>query len=215
MDPPVVTQVDLYIPSDLGPYRVVVRNDGDNKMIDAMRIGQILSQKEYKSVVEIKKNARNSVVVTFSSFEEANKITNDDLNKKYKIFIPKSFIYVFGYIKGIDRDMEMDGKYGLINELKIKYPNITEVNRIKYKNKEGKEEESARIKLAFRAKTRPQEIKAFNTIKKVFFFRKVLRLCDNCGRFGHMAQQCKSTTTGCSNCKSTEHETCRKDMQKL
>ena len=52
-------EVDLYVPSDLGPYRVVIKNeDTTNNFIDGMRIGQLLTKYEYKNITSIKKQAR-------------------------------------------------------------------------------------------------------------------------------------------------------------
>ena len=112
-------ETDLYDPGDLGPYRVVIKNENTtNNFIDAMRIGQILTKSEINNITSIRKQTRSSVTVTFSNSEEANKlVNNEELKNKYKIFIPKSFIYVFGYIKGIDMEMEMEGKHGLKNEI--------------------------------------------------------------------------------------------------
>jgi hypothetical protein len=198
----------LYQPTDIGPYKVNFMNKKD-AFLDTMGIAQKLSNLGYHDVANVQRNSRKVVTFQFSSLKSANNVLSDvKLNELYEIYIPKSFVCVFGFVKGLGSDIVWEGDNGLIETLKSKNPSLIEVKRLTYKDNEGNEQQSYKTALTFRAKKLPEFIFAYGVRKRVFPSVNRVRLCENCGRFGHLKIKCKSKKKHCPACFSTDHENC-------
>lgn len=212
---------------DNPPYKVNFRRkDVSDKSISTVHVGQMLRKNGY-SFHDVARNGRRLATVSFPTIEAANKTIDDDVLKQfYEIFIPNSFVFVFGYISNVDDSVELDGEFGLINELKKSNATISEVKPIFYTDrKDGQKKRSHKVSITFRAKLLPKYISAFGVNLQVSPFINRVKLCAACARFGHDAAACRQIsecklcfkktcdnpnecgTNTCKLCKSVDHKT--------
>lgn len=216
-----------YSKIDNPPYKVNFRrNDTSDKSISSVHVGQILRKNGY-IFHDVARNGRRLATVSFPTFETANKAIDDnELKKFYEIFIPNSFVFVYGYISNVDDSVEFDGDFGLISELKNSNAAITAVKPIFYTDrKDQQKKRSHKVSITFRAKLLPKYVLAFGVNLQVSPFINRVKLCSQCARFGHDATACKQITecklcfkktcvnpnecgtNTCKLCKSVDHKT--------
>ena len=117
----------------------------------------------------------------------------------FKEFVPKTkFQYV---IKGIKTDFPTD----YIKD-RLKERGETEIERLKYRNKDGVWEDSRVIKLTTEYRIKEDKITlGLLGIRTVHYFKKPPMRCYRCQQFGHLAGNC-SNNKKCGVC-SQDHDT--------
>lgn len=195
-----------YREGDTGPFRVHVEYIEQNreKGISQLTIGQIIYRKmRVEGVTQIKLFNRKTVTVYFSNSLLANNFTDNESLKNYnlKAYIPGSYVFVSGIVRGIDYEVDLD-------ELKEDLANY-DVYRLERMTRAEKGQTdripTKSVKIVFRANRLPEEVEVYNTKLIVSPFVGRVKQCRKCWRFGHYSDGCKSRVTKCVKCGSNEH----------
>lgn len=202
-----------YKQCDSGPYKVVVEkmqeekpagNDERNSGINKVTVGLLLKQNGLsKSVIDIKKIGRAKVMVLFSEWKEANRLTTCQnlILKRFRAFIPKSFVTVKGVIAGIPEELQPEE---LIPDIETD-KEILEVFRLQRTTAAGKRVPIEKLGIVFRSNKLPSRVRVYSVITKVEPYVTKAVMCNSCLRYGHIAGNCKSRKR-CGNCGESHEE---------
>lgn len=189
----------------------------DNQKIGRLHplyVGHILHKKLNlkKVITSIDRIGINRVKVGLKSAKDANDLVNNKMleTENLRAFIPNNLLLRKGLIKGVDT---------YFNEEYLKEnieceSNILEIMRLKRKTIiEGKASLVPRqlIVLTFEGNILPNQIIINSVIFPVEPFVQRVTQCFKCLRYGHVADQCRSTNSLCVNCgkNKTEDHTCQ------
>lgn len=189
-------------------------NEENIGRLHPMYVGHILHKKlNIQNITSIEKVGRNRIKVSLKNIIDANKLVmNPDLIlENMRAYIPNNLLTRKGIIRGVDT---MFNEEYLLNNI-ISSSTVTEVKRFKRKiNIDGEPTEIPRqtILLTFEGNKLPANIEINSVLCPVVpYIQKVIQ-CYKCLRYGHVAIQCRSTTTLCINCskeKINDQHTCR------
>lgn len=203
----------FYKQCDSGPYKVVVQKTIDENQvgnevrlngINKITVGILLKQNGFaKSVMDIKKIGRAKVLVFFSEWKEANRlVTCQNLSlKRFKAFIPKSFVTVKGVIAGIPEELEAEE---ILTDIETN-KEVMEVFRMQRTVAPGKRVPIKKLGVVFRSNKLPEYVRVYSVITKVEPYVTKAVMCNACLRYGHIALNCKSRKR-CGNCGETHEE---------
>jgi hypothetical protein len=190
----------FYQLNDEGPFKVLCRNKNVKSKLDDSYLAFLLKRENHQP---LKMNRLgNSVVIEFKNQVEANAIVRDKkINDSIDCFIPKHFVISEGRVEEVDVAHSLDD---IIVHLASTNQKVIFVKRLFNRNGE----ESDRISVSFRSSKLPDEIHIYGRPKKVDSFNPDIRMCDNCGSFGHTTDRCNSKEKLCKNCYRKHEGSC-------
>ncbi|KAL9875090.1 uncharacterized protein ACN427_013357 isoform 1-T4 [Glossina fuscipes fuscipes] len=151
-------------------------------------------------LINIKTISNGKAKLGFATAVDANNfiINNDFGPKSCKAYIPRIFTEKFGIVKNIPPSIkEEDFLNSATSDIEI-----ISVTRILRRDPADREMfiPTNSLKIGFKGKLIPKSIKFNYCNIPVDYFIPSVRLCYNCGRFGHIAKFCKSKESRCLNC---------------
>lgn len=194
-----------------GPYVVLCESTKDSKLHE-MGLARILCKEDIK-FVKAESKGSNRVKLTFSSRQEANRfMTHPRLNiLALKAYMPSSSYSCIGVIKQLDPTLTTD-------ELEEEISKDTKILGVRFLAKEeGRSGQSyVAAMITFPTTELPRELKLFNQVVPVMAYIPRVLICHNCSRYGHTAQQCKTSPAKqrCNKC-SGSHATAKCDASVL
>ncbi|XP_062537671.1 uncharacterized protein LOC134205995 [Armigeres subalbatus] len=160
-------------------------------------------EKYRNQITELKYLGRNKIIVFFNSWVKANLLVGEATlpEKGYKAYVPRHLVCITGVIGGIPTDIEMED---IQQDYECAFPivNLYRLNR--WDREKGRKVASNRVSVTFRASNLPEKMKVFGTSVKVQPYVRKFVFCDNCHRFGHREESCRSRKR-CGTC-SRIHE---------
>ena len=131
--------------------------------------------------------------IKFDSATNANFFVNSNFNDlKIRPFIPFTYIYSYGVIRGIPPSFTDEA---ILNDIVSDVP-VNSVHRFtkKVTSEDNKIifEPTYRVKIGFKGNKIPEEIKLNYALLKVDVYFPPVRQCNKCGRFGHTLKSCRS-----------------------
>jgi len=181
---PIMSKREKFINSQLSnkysrfntaPFSVLVEslstdNDAYSNIgnLHFMKIGKMLNGK-FKSITSIKRRGRSCININFSSYAEANKLTESKnlFHHNCKIYIPNFKIYRTGVIRDVEKSLSNDE---IIQG--ITWPDseakIINIERLKFKDKNGLLQNSSSIKMVFESNLIPEYLYIWNVRCRVF-----------------------------------------------
>lgn len=195
-----------YEESDAGPYRVIVQMKElrDDTHINKLAIGKVLAKtNEYRAnVLNLKMMGRNKVLVLVKNAKTANNIQADKTlqAQNYRAYIPKHFLTVSGVVTGVPLEFTPDE---ILESITCNVP-ILGVTRL-HKYEKDQKIPTTRIGVTFRTNKLPSEVRMFcctNVVKP--FISKVV-FCQNCLRYNHRSNNCRSRQR-CETCGKNHEE---------
>ncbi|XP_029725192.2 uncharacterized protein LOC115265101 [Aedes albopictus] len=196
----------MYTARDAAPYRVYVEIIDNTKRIYKFSVGSVLRKLEkYRNqITELKYLGRNKIIVFSNSWVKANLLVGETVlaEKGYKAYIPRHLVCITGVIGGIPTDIEMEE---IEQDYECAYPvvNLYRLNR--WDREKGKKVASNRVSVTFRASNLPEKMKVFGSSVKVQPYVRRFVFCNNCHRFGHREESCKSKKR-CGKCARIHEE---------
>lgn len=208
----------MYVARDAPPYRVYIEIMDNTKRINKFSVGSMLRKMDkYRNhMTELKYLGRNKIIVFFNSWVKANMLVGEETlrEKGYKAYIPRHLVCITGVIGGIPMDIEMED---IQQDVECMYSvvNVYRLNR--WDREQGKKVASNRVSVTFRSNKLPESMKVFGTSVKVQPYVRRFVFCENCHRFGHRKESCKSNKRceRCSRIHTESAEECQYQMKCL
>ena len=196
-----------------GPYFVVVEPKNPNVSKHPILIGKILHSAFPNSIKNISKNNFSRVNVECRDGASANKIVNSlSILEKYDLnaFIPNFRVSREGIIRDVPLEITIDDfiKNASTN---LKCP-ILGGRRFITKKDNGVLSPTSTVYLRFDGQEVPEYLTLFHLRLKISPYVSQPKICYNCFRFGHVANQCKRPR--CRFCGDPPHQsgsTCPKE----
>lgn len=159
-----------------------------------------------KNVNNIKKVGRNRIIVECSEAITANTIVeNDEIGKKFNVYIPIFLISREVIVKNIDFDYEEEILKSVIDNRQYKIKDVMRMKRRVIKDGETELVPTNSIKISFFGQSISEYIYIWNARFPCEPYVRVTRQCFRCLRFGHITKQCKSTLEKCIACGENGH----------
>lgn len=193
----------VYNSSDAAPFLVHIQREqtapNDNSYLNPISFGRFLRRNSFKGIVNgsLKKIGRNRLVVSFTTYLDANSfITNSLLEKEhFKAFIPTFSVTRMGVVRGVPMEWSDDDVLENIS-VPIGCGKILKLRRIKRKTiVDGKSEfkNTETVILTFDGQVLPKRVYMCYTSLAVDLYIYPTIQCYNCCRYGHVKSQCRST----------------------
>jgi hypothetical protein len=199
---------------DKGPYIVYIR-----KIKDEINEFQMLNHitTKYKSAVKIKMMKFDKMRVEFESREEANKIPNDPLLEKYRVYVPHNIVESVGVVQlNInENEKELLKATGKFKNPTFKDVKILDVFRMTKRSigKEGEFENTSFVKVSFEGKLLPDYVCCNKLLLPVRLYSQKPMFCENCNRYKHTKKYCCNKPQ-CGKC-AGDHTTDECDKETL
>lgn len=184
------------------PFFVIVRKvsaSKEAKQMSVLEAAKILHKGNLK-FLSIERYSFNTWKVTFTSKVEANVATNNKFLREMGLtaFIPKYKVSRTMVVRNIPMDFSLEEvKEAIEEENNIR---ILKIYRLKRREKTtGARTDSETIGMEIKGEVIPESIKILRTVNKVFPYIPAVRMCYNCGLYGHTSKFCKRTTK-CLSC---------------
>lgn len=215
----------LYSDNHFGDYLVLCDTSGLKGKKDNLRNSLFFFESirglRFKGILLISHIGKTLFRVKFESAKDANEFVSFDFSELgYRAFIPNTFIYSYGVIRGIPFWYTDD----YMKENIISSVPIISVERFHAKDPEveGESVPMFSVKVGFNSNEIPTSIVLDYSVVKVSVFYPPLRQCRKCGRLGHTERGCHSRKrclkcgkmddcdgscvgTGCILCGSDDH----------
>lgn len=194
--------LNRYSDSSIGPYTVSVQSIKENiGMYHETKLGKIFLMNKVQGIMELHKISKNKIQVEFMTAAAANMFVSSAFLEQHqlKAYIPTSKIQRVGVVHNIDISITDEELRDYIKSEII----IIKVQRIvrRVKNAAGEIDiiPTKTVKIWFLGQSLPTRVYLYYNalIVKPFVFGVIQ--CRNCYRFGHVQDQCKSSTR-CANC---------------
>lgn len=198
--------VILYSENHFGDFLILCDTSKATGKSDSLRNSlffyESIRKFKFKGILLISHIGKTLFRIKFKTASDANNFVNFDLSSLgYRAFIPTSFVYSYGVIRGIP--LGYSDEY--IRENMLSSVPIVSVNRFYTKaaakdtNNDSANAESpgARtptysVKVGFDSNEIPSSIVLNHTIVEVYMYYPPLRQCLKCGRLGHTERGCHS-----------------------
>lgn len=188
------------------PYIVLIKPtaDADNtnfSSIHPMILGRIFKNNGISDIKNISRKGRNCVGVEFENFTAANSLLEHDVLKKNKLeaFIPYNQVTCRGVVRNIDPNISEEE---LLNNIESMFEvvQIRRMNRrVVDENGEATTKPTATVVITFLGRTMPEKVGIYKVYEHVEVYIPPVIQCMQCGRFGHIAKNCRGKET-CKRC---------------
>ncbi|XP_062556568.1 uncharacterized protein LOC134221391 [Armigeres subalbatus] len=195
-----------YTKNDKGPYRLIAELIDDQKgeiRINKLTVGKLLCKsKEYKdNIINMRPMGQKRLLVFVKSYTIANRLQEDETMKgnNYSFYVPRNFLTITGVVSGVPVEMSNEE---IMENMTCEVPivNIYRLHRFVNNMKIP----TNRISIMFRTSQLPAEVKLYCCNNSVQPFISKPVLCENCLRYGHKTETCRSKKR-CPVC-ATHHE---------
>jgi hypothetical protein len=189
-----------------GIYKVNVQR-ADSAMINRIGFGRALRRINPQHVKDCKMVSRNTICITFSERESANKFVKDEEKLKgigYVATIPIYYRSVVGVIKDVPTDMTAKE---IFDEIETS-SEILRIERMTRRLKNGHRDYSLNVKIHFKGDILPSHIAIYGFRERVQPYIAPVLQCVSCLKFGHHSSSCKSSLSKkkkCSRCGLENH----------
>lgn len=211
---PSLTEPKAYSATDKGPFLIhVSRNEDHPKAgttIDPIQFGKLLCRSGLKNISRdgIKKVGRNRISVEFLHYEDANSFMKNPLlsSSKFSAKIPTYNITRMGVVRGVPTEWTMQEFVENV-ELPDGCGHILKVRRLNRKVVGDGAivwSPTRTVVITFNGQCLPPRIFCCYTALPVDTYELPIIQCNNCCRFGHIQDQCKSKPR-CYRC-TKEHQ---------
>ena len=180
-------------------------NDFDKKLTrNGLPLYEKLKKFSFQGFLSIKMIGKTLFRIKFDNISNANTFVKHDFKElKIRAFIPNTYLYSYGVIRGIPTSLsENEIMEGISADVPIAFVQRFKKRFIK-ENSEIEFIPTFTVKIAFCGNKIPEEVKLNYSIIKVDVFFPSIRQCSDCGRFGHTKNSCRSTKR-CLKCASFE-----------
>jgi hypothetical protein len=189
-----------------GIYKVNVQR-ADSAIINRIGFGRALRRINPQHVRDCKMVSRNTICMTFSERESANRFVKDEEKLNgigYVASIPIYYRSVVGVIKDVPTDMTAKE---IFDEIQTS-SEILRLERMTRRLKNGHRDYSLNVKIHFKGDILPSHIAIYGFREKVQAYIAPVLQCVSCLKFGHHSSSCKSSLSKkkkCSRCGLENH----------
>lgn len=193
----------LYNSSDAAPFLVHVQREqtasNDNTFLNPISFGRFLRRNAFNGIVNgsLKKIGRNRLVISFTTFQDANSFITSKLLEKenFKSFIPTFSVTRMGVVRGVPMEWSDDEILDNIS-VPVGCGKILKLRRIKRKvitDGIPQLKNTETVILTFDGQILPKRVYMCYTSLTVDLYIYPTIQCYNCCRYGHVKSQCRST----------------------
>lgn len=170
--------------------------NGSIGFLHPMIIGKRL-RAHNSGVSEIRRRGRNLIEVTLDSYQEANRLVNDQastLPESWKAHIPDSRVSRVGVARDVEPSLSefeiLEGLEWVGDPLKVL--RVERIMRsLRSEGGENRRVPTSTIKIFFEGNVLPKKIIIFKTRVSIEPFEHRIKRCSKCQRFGHLEFQCR------------------------
>lgn len=183
-------------------------NDQDMGRLHPMYVGHILHKTlNVKNIISIKSVGRNRIKVQLKSASDANNLVNNKSldAENLRAFIPNHLLEKKGLIRGVDTRFDIDYlKENIFSPSKI--INIYRTNKKVQRENHVDLVPKQTIIVTFESNILPSSVIINSVICPVEQYIGRVTQCYKCLKFGHVASQCRGTTSLCIQCSKEKLE---------
>lgn len=212
-----------YSRQERGPFAVYIKTTGElvkSKPIKAIEVARKLANNNIR-FDNIAESSRNTWRLTFTLREAANDcLSNLNLEKNgLEAFVPMHLRFKKGVVRDIPVDVSLEELKKCIQE-ENKNTVVSDIHRLKKKNNKPSADkhkwiDSSTVRITFSSSVLPRQIRLWGILLPVSDYIPPVRICFNCGKFGHIKDKCKSQKVclSCSQIECLGHDQCHNDKK--
>lgn len=188
------------------PFLTIIHSQS---ALHPMNVGKILFENKVDGIQKIESKGRNRMGVYFNFPENANKFLKIDnlIQKNWNVQIPLRMTTCRGIVWNMGDEIEEEDivnyGIGIRGNQQLKVLNARRIYKRIYTGGYASKVKTNGFVITFKGNAIPLEFALYNTINNVSPYKNPVILCKNCYRFGHCANQCRSSSR-CQACGETQ-----------